>query len=164
MRTSRICLIVLLSTLVVQISSETTELDKLFNKITSSTFEVVAVPYKHIANQIAAKTEIDKFLKEFTYEVKRTMEQTQDGLFNLLPKEERQQKKKLLGYLSMYASEAFSKAAKVASTVTNKSFDTLPDDIKNKLLAFGNDINDSLRKVKVTIDDESKTPQKNHEE
>jgi len=73
------------------------------------------------------------------------------GLFNLLPKEERQQKKKLIGYLSMYASEAFSKAAKVASTVTNKSFDTLPDDIKNKLLAFGNDINDSLRKLKVSL-------------
>lgn len=73
------------------------------------------------------------------------------GLFNLLPKEERQQKKKIIGYLSLYTSAAFSKAAKIASTITNKSFDTLPDDIKTKLLDFGNDINNSLRKLKVSL-------------
>lgn len=51
----------------------------------------------------------------------------------------------------MYVSEAFSKAAKVASTATNKSFDTLPDDIRTKLLDFGYDINNSLKKLKVSL-------------
>lgn len=67
-----------------------------------------------------------------------------------MPKEERQQKKKIIGYLSLYTSEATLKAAKVVSAVRNKSFDTLPDDIKTKLLDFGNDINNSLRKLKVS--------------
>lgn len=67
-----------------------------------------------------------------------------------MPKEERQQKKKIIGYLSLYTSEATSKAAKVVSAVRNKSFDILPDDIKTKLLDFGNDINNSLRKIKVS--------------
>jgi len=67
----------------------------------------------------------------------------------MIPKEERENKKKMIGYLSMYMSGAFSKAAQSVTTATNKSFETLPDDIKTKLLDIGNDINDFLRKLRV---------------
>jgi len=68
-----------------------------------------------------------------------------------MPKEERENKKKMIGYLSMYMSEAFLKAAKSVSSATNKSFETLPDNIKTKLLDIGNDINDFLRKLRVSL-------------
>ncbi|XP_026810095.1 uncharacterized protein LOC113551802 [Rhopalosiphum maidis] len=160
MRTSRICLI-LLPMLVVQISSEITELDKVLNKIKSSAVETAAAPFQDILDEIRTNPDINNFLKEYIHKVKRVMEDTQEGLFNLLPKEEREKREKILGYLSLYASSALSRAAKGVTHVTNTSFDTLPDDIKTKLLDLGNDINDSLRKIKVTIENNSKTSQKN---
>lgn len=69
----------------------------------------------------------------------------------MIPKEEREKKKKIIGYLSMYMSGAYSKVAKSVSTVTNKSFDTLPDDIKTKLLDIGNDIDDFLNNLRVSL-------------
>lgn len=72
-------------------------------------------------------------------------------MFNLLPKEERQKTEKILGYSSLYASSAFSRAAKGVTYVMNTSFDTLPNDIKTKLIELGNEINDSLRKMKVSL-------------
>lgn len=68
-----------------------------------------------------------------------------------MPKEDRENKKKLIGYLSMYMSGAFSKAAKSVSSATNKSFDTLPENIKTKLLDIGNDIDNYLRKLRVNL-------------
>jgi len=69
-------------------------------------------------------------------------------LFELLPQEGRNEKK-MIGYLSMYMSGTLSNAARAISAVTNKSFDTLPDNIQNKLLDTGNNISDFLNKLKV---------------
>jgi len=48
-------------------------------------------------------------------------------------------------------SGAFSNAQRVVTKVTNKSFDELPDNIKTKLLDIGNDIDDFLKKIKVSL-------------
>uniref|UniRef100_A0A2S2PM21 Uncharacterized protein n=1 Tax=Schizaphis graminum TaxID=13262 RepID=A0A2S2PM21_SCHGA len=160
MRTSRICLI-LLSILVVQISSEVTELDKVINKIKSSAFETAAAPFHDILDEIRKNPDINSFLTTYIRNVKEVMEDTGEGLLHLLPKEKRENTEKALGYLSLYASSAFSSAAKGVTYATNTSFDTLPDDIKTKLLGFGTDINDSLRKIKIAIENNTKTSQKN---
>jgi len=68
----------------------------------------------------------------------------------MIPKEERENKQKLIGYLSMYMSGAFSDAKRLVTTSTNKSFETLPDDIKTKLLDIGNDIDDFLKQLRVS--------------
>ncbi|XP_025200936.1 uncharacterized protein LOC112598630 isoform X1 [Melanaphis sacchari] len=148
MRTSRICLI-LISTLVVQISSETTEttLSKLTDKIMRSTINIAAKPIGNLVHEVQdSNPEITQYLKDFTRKVKRTLEQTQQELFNLQPLKDKEVKK-IIGYSSLYASEAFSKVTNTVTSVTNKSFDALPDDIKTKILDFGNDINNYLNKL-----------------
>lgn len=50
----------------------------------------------------------------------------------------------------MYMSGAFSDAKRLVTTITNKSFETLPDDIKTKLLDIGKDIDDFLKKLRVS--------------
>ncbi|XP_025200937.1 uncharacterized protein LOC112598630 isoform X2 [Melanaphis sacchari] len=81
MRTSRICLI-LISTLVVQISSETTEttLSKLTDKIMRSTINIAAKPIGNLVHEVQdSNPEITQYLKDFTRKVKRTLEQTQQN-------------------------------------------------------------------------------------
>nr|BAH71360.1 ACYPI003647 [Acyrthosiphon pisum] len=107
------------------------------------------------------KPDAEKFLNEFTWKLKRFMEQTQEELFNMIPKTERENTKKAIGYLSMYMSGAFSAAQKKVTNVSNKSFDALPDNIKTKLLDIGNDIDDFLKRIRGFNDfNDPKTSQK----
>lgn len=71
---------------------------------------------------------------------------------NTIPKEDRQNKKKMIGYIQITLSRALSKVEKSVTTATNKSFDALPDNIKTKLLDIGNEIDDFLRKIWVSLD------------
>jgi len=72
-------------------------------------------------------------------------------LFNMIPKTERENTKKAIGYLSMYMSGATSDAQRLVAKLSNKSFDTLPDNIKTKFLDIENDIDDFLKKIKVSL-------------
>ncbi|XP_026814085.1 uncharacterized protein LOC113554436 [Rhopalosiphum maidis] len=151
MRTSRICLI-LLSILVVQISSEDTELDKVINKITASMAKIAEKPYTDLLAEIRARPDVNNFLKDYSRKVNQVMEQTQKDLFNLIPQQEKNTIKRVIDYSSLSMSSAFWNTAKGVTSVTNTSFNTLPDDIKTKLLELGNDINDFLKKLKVAND------------
>jgi hypothetical protein len=69
-----------------------------------------------------------------------------------MPQEEKSTIKKVIDYTSVSMSRAFWSTVKGVTSVTNTSFDTLPDDIKTKLLGLGNDINDFLKKLKVSLE------------
>ncbi|CAI6366175.1 unnamed protein product [Macrosiphum euphorbiae] len=148
------------------ISSETADLEKILSRLVSSSFELVAKPItKLLENEVPPdmKANVETFLNEFSHKLKRLMEQTQEELFNQIPKPQRENTKKAIGYLSMYMSGALSNAMRVVTKVTNKSFDELPDNIKTKLLDIGNDIDDFLKKIKVDLSD-TKTSQKTSEQ
>ncbi|XP_060865348.1 uncharacterized protein LOC132941349 [Metopolophium dirhodum] len=158
MRTSHLY-VLLLSALVVQISSETSDQEKILGSILSSSFEIAAKPIADLINAVPMNLDADKFLKEFTWKLKRLMEQTQDELFNMIPKTERENTKKAIGYLSMYMSGASSDALRLVARLSNKSVDALPDNIKTKFLDIENDIDDFLKKIRVDLNG-PKTSQK----
>jgi len=57
----------------------------------------------------------------------------------------------MIGYIQITLSRALSKLEKSVTTATNESFDTLPDNIKTKLLDIGHEIDDYLRKLWVSL-------------
>lgn len=67
-----------------QISSETTELDTILKNILSSSFEIVAKPISDLVNEIPNKPDVENYLNEFWWKLKRLMEQTQDVISNIL--------------------------------------------------------------------------------
>jgi len=70
----------------------------------------------------------------------------------LIPQDEKSAIKRVIDFTSLSMSSAFWNTVKGVTSVTNTSFDTLPDDIKTKLLGLGNDINDFLKKLKVSLE------------
>lgn len=65
--------------------------------------------------------------------------------------EQKANQKKIIGYSSYYVTGLFQESIKFVKTMTNKSFDALPDNIQTKLLDMARDVNVFLNKVKVSL-------------
>lgn len=72
------------------------------------------------------------------------------GYFELIPSESRDTHKKAIGYLSYFAFGLYSETFKLAKTITDKSFESLPENLQRKVLDAAGEVSDYLKQIKAS--------------
>ncbi|KAF0769621.1 Uncharacterized protein FWK35_00013669 [Aphis craccivora] len=152
----------LLSTLVFQISSEPTELDKITSQVQESLVRLAEVPFLNLEKEDPVRFLRDQ-IKMFSYKLSSKATEIEKELNkvyhddSLLTPGMKEIKNKILENLSYLtkSSDIQNQTKDIITVLINKSFNTLPKDMQTKLLSIGQDINTSLKKLRVKYDNEN---------
>lgn len=152
----------LLSTLVFQISSEPTELDKITSQVQESLVRLAEVPFLNLEKEDPVRFLRDQ-IKMFSYKLSSKATEIEKELNkvyhddSLLTPGMKEIKNKILENLSYLtkSSDMQNQTKDIITVLINKSFNTLPKDMQTKLLSIGQDINTSLKKLRVKYDNEN---------
>ncbi|XP_027854507.2 uncharacterized protein LOC114133082 [Aphis gossypii] len=152
----------LLSTLVFQISSEPTELDKITSQVQESLVRLAEIPFLNLEKEDPVRFLRDQ-IKMFSYKLSSKATEIEKELNkvyhddSLLAPGMKEIKNKILENLS-YLTKSYDMQNPTKDIITgliNKSFNTLPNNMQTKLLSIGQDINTSLEKLRVKYDNEN---------